>query len=420
MSIFSVVLLAALLSAAPENEAADGSSPAINDETRLSEADIDKSPAAPDEIPVAPPRPPPPDIHTNPAYWSKGGWRELRWGMGPGDAFSRMDNAAYANWIPWASKAADPIAGTMFFRFRDPTLSEVNDLLELRFGERGLAGVTLQRDETGLLAEAAPHFDSALKKLSSKHGEPNCFEFVDGKTCEWRAKSVRIQLRLAATYANLAEDERLTNLFLEYFDAGVPSRDDARITKKDVSVRTDPRTWSDLRIKQIRLGMGLGDIIDRVLGKRVWNRPVNGGFATCVFACKRSGTASINCEVREGCAVLDGDAGGLSVRNLSFNAEGRLCSAGFELEDRDRSRLEHQFQDVVPGLMRQFSSRAVRAVKQDSAFVEDDVSHLSAHILRGPRGADSLVIRLSTKVYDRAPDRKPAQLKRRPAGMKDI
>jgi hypothetical protein len=429
MSLVGVVLVAALMSAAPGVTSAGGENPALEDEPHSGDSDSsedgDEIPLTPLEVPPAPPRPPPPDIRTNPAYWSKGGWRELRWGMGPADAFSRMGSAVYANWIPWAAKAADPIAGRMFFRFRDPKLNEVNDLLELRFGERGLTAVTLQRDgdaavQTERFAEATPHFESVLKKLSLKHGKPRCSEFVDGRTCEWRAESVRIQLRLAATYANLAEDERFTGVFLEYADPAEPSGDAARVAKKEVSVRTHPRTWSDLRLKQIRLGMGTGDVIDRILGRRVWNRLVDGQVARCAFACKRRNDTSVYCEVKEECAALDADAGGVNVRTLTFNAAGRLRSAEFAMEGRDRSKLERELHDLTRDLMRQISPSAVRAQKQDSVFAEDEVSHVSAYILPARFGAHTLVIQLSTKKYDRAPDRKSPRPKRHSPPVKEI
>ncbi len=312
-----------------------------------------------------------PSHQTNPAFWARGGWRDLRWGMGPGDVAERLKKSPGLRSLLWTSvtelSRRDPLRGVGVEKWWEgpgnPHAGELiaylpdqllgwEGIARLRFGQAGLQSVTLDNVAGGETKNATAEgvvgrFERIRRSLTAIAGKPSCRTYADGRVCEWRAGAVRTQLRLfngwGVVVGNLvAPLDRLPTTALAYEDPRSPDSQTRRLTQSDISARTDPAKWSPLGIDDVRLGMGLGDVLSLLKERSAsleCDRPEKGRIRCrggCVFMCAKSSEKEIRCDVQEGCALT---RSGFLLRELAFAGSGILSSVEFSLEGSSRERI---------------------------------------------------------------------------------
>jgi hypothetical protein len=307
-------------------------------------------------------------------FWAHGGWRGLRWGMGPRDA---LDQLTGIRTVRWATKEVrgrpDPNVGELFVTLTDEDVQK-GIHTTLSFGDAGLERITQGgfAGDANKGPEAEVPFQTTKRALVASHGRPTCTVFVDGRTCEWKANGSRIQVRLRAVYGDLLKnpEEWFYDVTLEYADPRARNRDEDRLREADLKMRTNPRTWSGVGVNGIRLGMGLGDALDRV---RATPDPLGRGFS-----CKRQASDDYRCE-KGWSSTVSAD---IVLHELSFSAAGRLSYASFEMHARSREDALARFVELRETLAPQFTSWSkLSYVKEDAFHFEDDFASASAHIL---------------------------------------
>ncbi|WP_167508722.1 MULTISPECIES: hypothetical protein [Corallococcus] len=164
---------------------------------------------------------PPPLQKTSPKTWSRHGWQDLRWGMGPGDVADALEGRYSSSYVmPPLGNRKDPshhvvLAETIFgFQVRAGFYFDGGRLDQLSLGQ-----IVEGKDPSGL--EGVLWFGSLKPALEAKYGKPSCLPTTDeNPQCDWDRKDGRISLSVRSgkgwvTYFAPISAEKLKQMEME-------------------------------------------------------------------------------------------------------------------------------------------------------------------------------------------------------------